>query len=106
MTPATYSTLGARVAIALDKRKMIMFAQKWMNRVNRHSTGGAMTDGPPVESKWQRVSCEGGQCLEFAASDEAVMVRTSTSPDKVVQMSRDEWRQFLVSAKDGLLDSL
>jgi hypothetical protein len=34
------------------------------------------------------------------------MVRSSTSPDAVVQMSRDEWRHFLVSAKDGLLDSL
>ena len=65
-----------------------------------------MADGPPVESKWQRVSCEGGECLEFAASDEAVMVRSSMSPDTVVQMSRDEWRQFLVSAKDGLLDRL
>jgi hypothetical protein len=65
-----------------------------------------MADGPPVELTWQRVSCEGGQCLEFAASDEAVMVRSSTSPDTVVQMSRDEWRQFLVSAKRGLLDSL
>lgn len=65
-----------------------------------------MADRPPVELIWQRVSCEGGQCLEFAASDKAVMVRSSTSPDTVVQMSRDEWRQFLVSAKNGLLDSL
>lgn len=34
------------------------------------------------------------------------MVRSSTSPVTVVQMSRDEWRQFLASAKSGLLDSL
>jgi hypothetical protein len=65
-----------------------------------------MADGPPGEPTWQRVSCEGGACLEFAASDEAVLVRSSTNPDTVVQMSRDEWRQFLVSAKGGLLDSL
>jgi len=65
-----------------------------------------MADGPQVELTWQRVSCEGGECLEFAASAEAVMVRSSTSPDTVVQMSRDEWRQFIVSAKGGLLDSL
>jgi hypothetical protein len=39
MTRATYSTLDARVAFALDKRKMIMFAQEWMNRVNSHSMG-------------------------------------------------------------------
>jgi uncharacterized protein DUF397 len=65
-----------------------------------------MADGPPAELTWQRVSCESGQCLEFAAADEAVMMRSSTSPDTVVQMSRDEWRQFLVSAKGGLLDKL
>jgi hypothetical protein len=65
-----------------------------------------MTDRPPVELTWRRISCEGGACPEVAASDEAVMVRSSKSPDTVVQMSRDEWRQFLVSAKAGLLDSL
>jgi hypothetical protein len=34
------------------------------------------------------------------------MVRTSMAPDTIVRLSRDEWRQFLTSAKDGLLDRL
>lgn len=65
-----------------------------------------MTGGPAGELTWQRVSCEGGACLEVAASNEVVMMRTSMAPDTIVRLSRDEWRQFLTSAKDGLFDRL
>jgi len=34
------------------------------------------------------------------------MVRTSLDPDTIVRVSRGEWRQFLISAKDGLFDEL
>jgi len=65
-----------------------------------------MTGGPAGELVWQRVSCEGGACVEVAASDEVVMVRSSVDPDTTVHVNHDEWRRFLASAKDGLFDEL
>jgi len=65
-----------------------------------------MTDGSMSELVWQRpVSCEGGACVEVAATGDAVLLRSSSSPDAVpVTLNRDEWRVFLAGAKDGAFD--
>jgi hypothetical protein len=34
------------------------------------------------------------------------MVRSSADPDGVFNLTRDEWREFLAGAKDGLFDDL
>jgi hypothetical protein len=54
---------------------------------------------------WHR-TCEGGACAEVAARGDVIMLRSSLSPDAIVTLTRDEWRDFLAGAKDGRLDHL
>lgn len=70
--------------------------------------GELMTDGSMSQLVWQRpVSCEGGACVEVAATGDAVLLRSSSSPGAVpVTLSRDEWREFLAGAKDGAYDGV
>ena len=50
--------------------------------------------------------CEGGACIEIAERGEAVIMRSSVSPDATFIVSRDEWREFLASAKAGFFDEM
>jgi hypothetical protein len=66
-------------------------------------------DGRPAgELAWrQGRQCDSGACLEVAAVEDAVLVRSSTDPDGTcLKLTRDEWAAFLDSAKDGLFDAL
>jgi Domain of unknown function (DUF397) len=64
-------------------------------------------DRPHSERTWHRSRyCDVGNCVEIAASTEMVTMRSSTDPDTTFTMSRDEWRAFLASAKDGHFDEL
>jgi hypothetical protein len=83
-----------------------MFHSEWTKSRQSSQSGVVMTGGPAGELSWQRATCEGGACLEIATLNELVMVRTSMDPDTIVRVSRGEWRQFLISAKDGLFDEL
>jgi len=66
-----------------------------------------MPDGSSGELVWHRGRCDGGTCVEVAATGEAVMVRSSADPDSTpVTLSRDEWRVFLAAVKDGTFDRL
>lgn len=65
-----------------------------------------MTGGPEGELAWRRASCDGGACVEVAALGKIVVVRSSVDSDTTFRMSRDEWREFLTSAKSGLFDEL
>jgi hypothetical protein len=65
-----------------------------------------MTCGSAGELSWQRGRCDGGACVEVAVQDEVVMMRSSAHPGTILQISRDEWRRFLVGAKDGTFDEL
>lgn len=69
------------------------------------AVGGVVTDGTYDELTWCS-PCEGQACIEFAATDDAVMMRSSANPDVAVTLNRNEWRAFLAGAKDGLLDAL
>lgn len=54
---------------------------------------------------WHR-KCESGACVEIAVHGEAVMVRSSATPEEIVTLTRAEWREFLAQARAGLLDDL
>jgi hypothetical protein len=61
--------------------------------------------GPASELVWHSGRpCEGGACIEIAEGGEAVIMRSSVSPDATFTVSRDEWREFLASAKAGFFD--
>jgi hypothetical protein len=47
-----------------------------------------------------------GGCVEAAARDEQILLRSSVTPHVVLSLSRDEWREFLAGAKEGLFDHL
>jgi hypothetical protein len=65
-----------------------------------------MTRGSAGELSWQRGRCDGGACVEVAVQDEVVMMRSSAHPGTTLQISRDEWQQFLAGAKGGTFDEL
>jgi Domain of unknown function (DUF397) len=62
-----------------------------------------MADGSNGEPVWRRgKKCESGACVEVAAADGIVMVRSSASQSStVVMVTRDMWREFLADVKDG-----
>lgn len=67
-----------------------------------------MDDSPTGELTWRRGrQCDGGACVEATALDEAVLLRSSVSPDgATLTLSRDEWNAFLVAAKAGHFDAV
>jgi hypothetical protein len=50
--------------------------------------------------------CDSGACVEIAALDEAVLVRSSLAPGLTLTVTRPEWQEFLAGAKEGLFDHL
>ena len=50
--------------------------------------------------------CEGGTCVEVAVTSGEVLMRSSVHPGLLISLSRDEWREFLASAKEGWFDDL
>lgn len=50
--------------------------------------------------------CEPDMCVEVAVTGDEVLVRSSLSPASRITLTRDEWRDFLAGAKDGLFDHL
>jgi len=50
--------------------------------------------------------CDGGNCVEVAVADEQVWVRSSVNPGLQIPLSRDEWQEFLASAKEGWFDQV
>jgi Domain of unknown function (DUF397) len=66
-----------------------------------------MPDGSSGELVWYRCSCDGGACVEVAATGDIVIVRSSADPDGTpVTLTRDEWQAFLAGAKEGVFDHL
>jgi len=67
-----------------------------------------MTSGRRGERVWRRsTTCEGGQCAEVAATDEAVMIRNSENPgDAPVTLSHAEWQGLLDAMKEGVFDRI
>ena len=67
--------------------------------------GGAVSYDAAGQSTWHR-ACEGGACAEIAVRGDVIMLRSSLSPEAIVTLTRDEWREFLAGAKDGGFDHL
>jgi hypothetical protein len=44
--------------------------------------------------------------VEIALASDKVLVRSSLSPAILLTLTRDEWRDFLAGAKEGLFDHL
>jgi hypothetical protein len=44
--------------------------------------------------------------VEIAAAGDEVLVRSTLSPEMPLTLTRDEWREFLAGAKEGLFDDL
>ena len=57
---------------------------------------------------WHRSGrCESGACVEVAAVDDAIMVRSSLNPEsKPVTITRKEWKEFLYGVKEGAFDHI
>ena len=70
--------------------------------------GGAMADGPDDKLAWyQNERCESGACVQVAVAGDTVLLRSSRNPEAApVALSRDEWRDFLAGAKDGVYDAI
>jgi hypothetical protein len=68
--------------------------------------GGAMADGSGGELAWyQDKRCESGACVEVAVDGDTVLLRSSKNQRATpVALSRDEWREFITGAKDGVYD--
>jgi hypothetical protein len=51
---------------------------------------------------WQRSSfCNGGDCLEVARQDDAVLVRNSRDPGSWLSFSAASWDEFVSKVKGG-----
>jgi hypothetical protein len=69
--------------------------------------GDAVGYGLGDNLPWHRGRpCDGGGCVEIAVVGEDVLVRSSVAQGLLISLSRDEWREFLASAKDGWFDHL
>lgn len=66
-----------------------------------------MDSRPASELPWQQGRrCNAGECVEVAGLEESVVLRSSTAPEGLLRLSRDEWLAFLSSAKEGLFDTV
>jgi hypothetical protein len=66
--------------------------------------GGCVLESSLTEGlEWRRSSqCNGGTCVEVAAQDDAIVVRSSADPDgATLEFSRGSWREWTSGAKQG-----
>jgi hypothetical protein len=56
---------------------------------------------------WRKSSfCGGGECVEVARDGDAVLMRNSTQPERVLRCSAEDWQLLLEKIKSGSLDGL
>jgi hypothetical protein len=65
---------------------------------------GHEPEGMPTWHKGR--PCDAGNCVEIAPQGEDVLVRSTMAPDALIRLTRQEWAEFLMAAKEGLLDHL
>jgi hypothetical protein len=57
---------------------------------------------PFPDGKWRRASlCGGGECVEVALRDGAVMMRSSQTPEEILLVSAAGWRAFVAGVRIG-----
>jgi hypothetical protein len=63
--------------------------------------------GPVDGLMWHKGRpCDHGGCVEVAVTSGDVLVRSSVNPGLLISLSRDEWLEFLASAKEGWFDDV
>ena len=67
-----------------------------------------MTGEAARKSVWHRGrTCEGGACVEIAAVDDAIMIRSSLNLETTpITLTRKEWEEFLFGVKEGAFDHI
>jgi predicted secreted Zn-dependent protease len=68
-----------------------------------------MNNGPPHTSlTWRTAfSCNGGACVQVAASGRSVLIGSSRKPGSpVLAYTREKWREFVTGVKKGDFDHL
>ena len=68
--------------------------------------GGVVGQEPPADQPTWHRSCEGGACIEAAATGENVILRSSVAPEAILTFTRSEWQEFLAGAKLGQFDGV
>jgi hypothetical protein len=48
--------------------------------------------------------CESGQCVEVAITTDSIKIRNSNDHSVVASFTIDEWKAFVLGAKDGEFD--
>nr|WP_221379758.1 DUF397 domain-containing protein [Actinoplanes polyasparticus] len=57
---------------------------------------------PTEKPQWRKARrCTGGNCVEVARTDGAVLMRNSTSPDEILSFTVEEWEAFVAGVKEG-----
>ncbi len=65
-----------------------------------------MTDRSTGELEWRWHECDGGACVQVAATGDLVMMRSNVDPGVIFRMTRDEWQDFVAGVKQGDFDGL
>ena len=53
------------------------------------------------------LSCNGGECIQVAASGQAILIADSKQPEgPILSYSHVEWQQFVTGIKNGDFDDL
>lgn len=72
-----------------------------------------MTDGLPIDDRVTRTEarrgrtssfCNLGGCVEVELVDDAILVRSTVLPRRMVPFSLEEWRAFVLGVKNSEFD--
>lgn len=65
-----------------------------------------MASGLGKDSEWRTSSwCEGGACVEAAAQDDAILLRSSVDPDgPVLAFTQAAWRDLIAGIRQAFLE--
>ena len=63
-----------------------------------------MNNNSGYDAAWRTAKdCDGGQCVEIGAQDKIIMIRDSADREGgLIALGQQQWRDFVVTVKDGL----
>lgn len=59
-----------------------------------------------VAPGWTTAACESNACVEAQAAPGGVLLRSSLTPEAVVDLTREEWVAFVAGVKAGDFDNI
>jgi hypothetical protein len=62
--------------------------------------------GMPRQGEWRRALCESTACAEVRRDGDAIMVRSSLRPDRIVVFTAEEWSAFCRGVASGDFDQI